>query len=137
MSQRWRLTREPETVEYYNAKKLGMDVLDQMARQYSVKVGSRQWPVAVFDKILELAAINACVLYKECTGENCNSRDFILQLPMELRQAHVDQKRAETDAPSGSAAALHPHARGNSARLQNTTTTKLWRSAAAVEGSER
>ncbi|KAF3837641.1 hypothetical protein F7725_009409, partial [Dissostichus mawsoni] len=29
--------KKPETVEYYNHSKVGVDVLDQMARQYSVK----------------------------------------------------------------------------------------------------
>ncbi|MGH0181819.1 UNVERIFIED_CONTAM: hypothetical protein FKN15_007920 [Acipenser sinensis] len=79
-----------------------------MARQYSVKGRSHRCPVAVFYDILNLAAINAYVLYKECTGENCNRRDFIWQLAMELGQTHMDQKRAETDAPSGSAGATAP-----------------------------
>ncbi|XP_071061469.1 piggyBac transposable element-derived protein 4-like [Pseudochaenichthys georgianus] len=47
--------RKPETVEYYNHSKVGVDVLDQMARQYSVKGGTRRWPVAVFYNVLDLA----------------------------------------------------------------------------------
>ena len=41
------------------------DVADQMARQYLVKAGTRWWPIAVFHNILDLAGINAFVLYKK------------------------------------------------------------------------
>ena len=56
--------KKPETVEFYNKTKCGVEVADQMARQYSVKAGTRRWPVAVFYNILDLAGINAFVLYK-------------------------------------------------------------------------
>ena len=51
-------------MEFFNKTKCGVDVTDQMARQYSVKAGTRRWPVAVFYNILDLAGINAFVLYK-------------------------------------------------------------------------
>lgn len=35
-------------------------------RARSVKGGSQCWPMAVFYNVLDLAAINAYVLYKEC-----------------------------------------------------------------------
>ena len=40
--------RTPETIEFYNITKCGVDVADPTARQYSVKTGTRRWPVAVF-----------------------------------------------------------------------------------------
>ena len=42
---------------------VGVNVLDQMARLYSVKGGTRCWPVAVFYSMLDLVAINAHVLH--------------------------------------------------------------------------
>ncbi|KAF7640628.1 hypothetical protein LDENG_00029020, partial [Lucifuga dentata] len=39
---------KPETVTYYNRTKVGVDVMGQMARKYSVKAPTRRWPVAVF-----------------------------------------------------------------------------------------
>src|SRR5882757_9199035 len=74
-----------ETVQFYNSTKFGVDVLDQMARKYSVKSSSRRWPVQVFYNILDLAAINAWVLYKETTGKIITRRKFILKLCEELR----------------------------------------------------
>ncbi|MGH0155464.1 UNVERIFIED_CONTAM: hypothetical protein FKN15_029124 [Acipenser sinensis] len=72
------------------------------------RAGSQRWPVAVFYNVLDLAAINSFVLYKECTGENISRRDFILKLATELRQKHFDQKTAKQQgnaAQSGFSAA--------------------------------
>ena len=53
-----------EKMEFYKSK-CGVDVADQMPRQYSIKAGTHQWPVAVFYNILDLAGTNAFVLYKK------------------------------------------------------------------------
>ena len=38
----------PETVKFYNSTKFGVDVLDQMARRYTVNAAPRRWPVQFF-----------------------------------------------------------------------------------------
>ena len=50
---------KPKTVKFYNSTKFEVDVLDQMARKYTVNAASRRWPVQFFYNILDLAAINA------------------------------------------------------------------------------
>ena len=66
--------KKPETVEFYNKTKCGVDVADQMARQYSAKAGTPRWPVAVFYNILDLAGINAFVyIYKTQCASVCLS----------------------------------------------------------------
>ena len=57
--------KKPEKMEFYNKRKCGLDVADQMARQYSVKAGTHWWPIAVFYNILDLAGINAFVSIKK------------------------------------------------------------------------
>ena len=56
-----------------------------MARKYSVKAGTRRWPLQVFYNILDLATINAWILYKETTQVNISRKDVIFQLAEELR----------------------------------------------------
>eukprot|EP00064_Thunnus_orientalis_P010586 superscaffoldBa00001450_g10612 len=53
---------------------LGKDILNQMARVHFVKGGTRRWPVAVFYNILNLAGINAYILFKECTSSKIAQR---------------------------------------------------------------
>ena len=54
---------KPETVTFYNKKKCGVDIVDQMVRQYMVKAVTRKQPVAVFYNNLDLAVINAYHLF--------------------------------------------------------------------------
>lgn len=85
----------PETILFYNKTKFGVDITDQMARKYSVKSGSRRWPLQVFFNILDLAAINAWVLYNEITGENISRKDFLFQLAEELSTKYEDPSELE------------------------------------------
>ena len=68
---------EKKKQEFYNKTKCGVDVADQMARQNSVKAETRRWPVTIFYNILDLAGINAFVLYKKRTGDKVLRRDFL------------------------------------------------------------
>lgn len=89
--------KKPETIEYYNNTKYGVDVLDEMAKKYTVKAGSRRWPVQVFYNCLDLAAINAWILYREVTGKSIARRDFILLLAQELRQNYFESRNRSAD----------------------------------------
>jgi len=60
----------PETVQFYNKTKCGVDVLDQMACRYSTRAAAHRWPVQVFYNVLDLAAINAWIIYRGVTGKN-------------------------------------------------------------------
>ncbi|XP_063764952.1 uncharacterized protein LOC134881497 [Eleginops maclovinus] len=83
--------RKPETVHYYNRTKVGVDMLDKMLRRHSVRAATRRWPVAVFYNILDIAAMNACVLYRSCTGSHMARRVFILELCKLLRDEHISK----------------------------------------------
>ena len=65
-----------------------------MTRQYTVKASTGRWPVAVFYNILDLACINAYVLFKKKTGDAISKRNFMFQLATELGEAHVQGKTA-------------------------------------------
>lgn len=86
----------PETIIFYNKTKFGVYMTDQMARKYIyVKSGSRRWPLQVFFNILDLAAINAWVLYNETTGENISRKNFLFQLAEELSTEYKDPSELE------------------------------------------
>ena len=95
--------KKPETVEFYNKTKCDVDVADQMARQYSVKAGTRRWPVAVFYNILDLAGVNVFVLYKKRTGDKVSRRDFLYKLAIELREDCIVERL------TGNASIARPH----------------------------
>lgn len=74
----------PDTISFYNKTKFGVDVADQMARKFSVKAKCNRWPVHVFFNVLDLAAINAWILYKETADIEISRQDFLFQLASEL-----------------------------------------------------
>ena len=88
--------RKPETIQFYNKTKCAVDVADEIACQYSVKAGTRRWPVVVFYNILDLVCINAFVLYKERTGGFISWRDFISKLATELRKDYLAERKARS-----------------------------------------
>ncbi|XP_040924779.2 uncharacterized protein LOC121201908 [Betta splendens] len=79
----------PDTVTRYNATKFSMDVLEQKLRRYSVRMETRRWPVAVFYNMIDMAALNAYVLYQACTGGKERRGAFLLALATELANPHV------------------------------------------------
>ncbi|XP_071871615.1 uncharacterized protein [Bombus fervidus] len=89
----------PETAEFYNKKKF-----DQMTKKYSVKFESRRWSLQVFFIILDLAGINAWILYKETTGEQISRKDFMFQLADELvagnEKSRIGQRVSEIQSTS-------------------------------------
>ena len=90
-------------MSFYNKTKFGVDVTDQMARKYSVKSGSRTWPLQVFFNILDLAGINSWVLYKNATGKNISRKDFLFRLAEELTfdfQSSSQKIAGEADSPT-------------------------------------
>lgn len=67
-------------------RKSGVDILDSMCRQLSTRAACRRWPLAVFYNILDLAGINAFVLFRKSTGRRISRRHFLFQLSNELRR---------------------------------------------------
>jgi hypothetical protein len=76
--------KKPDIVHYYNKNKCGVDLLDSMCRQTSTKAGCRRWPLAVFYNILDLAAVNAWIIFCKATGRNISRRTFIISLANQL-----------------------------------------------------
>ncbi|TWW73270.1 Ephrin type-B receptor 1 [Takifugu flavidus] len=83
--------KKPNTITLYNTTKCGVDVMDQMVREYTVRAGTRCWPVAVFYNMIDMAALNAHVLYQLCTGRQERRVDFLLELARELAQTHWEE----------------------------------------------
>ncbi|KAK2580001.1 hypothetical protein KPH14_010766 [Odynerus spinipes] len=90
----------PDSIQFYNKTKFGVDMTDQMARKYTVKSSSRRWHLQIFFNILDLAAINAWILYKEVTGIQIERKQFLFQLAEQFsadytteREKHSSQQK--------------------------------------------
>ncbi|KAJ8889041.1 hypothetical protein PR048_008535 [Dryococelus australis] len=83
------LKRKPEVVLFYNSTKLGVDTLYQVSRYYSVKKGTKRWPLVVFYYLVDLAAVNVYRLF--CIAlEKTKRRLFLMKLPKEMAKPQVE-----------------------------------------------
>ncbi|CAJ1055511.1 piggyBac transposable element-derived protein 3-like isoform X2 [Xyrichtys novacula] len=88
---------KPNTITLYNTTKCSVDVMDQMVQEYTVRTGTRRWPVAVFYNMNDMAALNAHVLYQARTGRQDRRVDFLVELARELANSHVGAKKAKKE----------------------------------------
>ena len=83
---------KPETVTFYNSNKLIVDAVDQVAKNYTVNAVLTGGLGGFFYKILDLAAVNAHILYTLVTGSKISRKRYLLRLSEELRAKLVEKK---------------------------------------------
>lgn len=83
--------KKPEAIQYYNASKAAVDIMDKMLGEYTSKRTTRRWPYAFFCNMLDVAALAAYILYGENNHLNTTTsrkqsirRSFLLDLGREL-----------------------------------------------------
>jgi len=87
----------PEVINFYNMTKGGVDCADQMTETYSSKFANRRWPVALFCNLLDIAALNAYVLFEKLKMDGAGKekrRLFIKRLQLQ------EHRRSDATLPS-------------------------------------
>ena len=85
--------RKPDLIHFYNKNKCGVDAADSMLRMYSCRCGSRRWPVAVWQNLLDVAVLNSWVCYRIATNSKITRKKFLMNLIIQLtsKQEPIDQ----------------------------------------------
>ena len=92
--------QKPQVILFYNKNKVRVDCFDQMARLYSTRSASQRWPLTVWGNILDIAAINARVIFMKSTGTQISHQNFLLKLIEELTAKQTTmQSRESSDKP--------------------------------------
>lgn len=74
----------PETIDYYNKHKFGVDIVDQMMKAHSVKATSRRWPLSCFYNLLDMIFLNSYRIFIEVNKKKISRIDFLKELVIEL-----------------------------------------------------
>ena len=93
-------TNKPEIIEDYNATKGGVDTVDQMCGSYTVARITRRWPLAVFFALMDIAGINAQIIY--CANESNPKnprRIFLKNLSYAMMKSHLTQRAKISNLP--------------------------------------
>jgi hypothetical protein len=56
---------KPEIISFYNKTKGGVDVVDKLCASYNCARATRRWPMVIFYSIMNVAAINAFIVFLE------------------------------------------------------------------------
>lgn len=93
----------PDVIDFYNKTKGGVDCADQMIETFSTKYSTRRWPVVLFCNMLDMAGLNAYVLFNKLKTDGSQPekrRIFVKKLGKLLCKEHQEQRRASSSRPS-------------------------------------
>lgn len=54
---------KPEIIKYYNKTKGGVDTMDKMLAEYTLKRQTLRWPLAFFFNIIDITGLASYVVY--------------------------------------------------------------------------
>jgi hypothetical protein len=87
--------QKPDIITFYNQTKGGVDAVDKMCETYSVSRKTQRWPLTVFFGILNVAGINAQILFMSNGNSIRSRRNFLRQLSNDLTYEHI-KRRSES-----------------------------------------
>lgn len=101
-------SNKPMMIQDYNTYKCGTDILDMMVEGYMyypkynfsnffLIFRSRRWPIKMFSWLVQIAGINAYVMWKKThPNSNVSRREFLFVLSQQLMDPQV-QRRNDSD----------------------------------------
>lgn len=88
---------KPEVVEYYNEHKFGVDLTDQLVKNYTTKRTNVRWPMRCFYWGLDIAALQGFIAYRLAhpdVAEDVHYRsNFMNDLWRNLMRAQIKKRR--------------------------------------------
>jgi hypothetical protein len=87
-------SQKPETVKIYNKTEGSVDTLDQLCNMYSCSTKTRRWPLCVIYALLNMAGVNAIVLFNSVMVEKGQKtiprKTFLLSLGQQMDSKPVN-----------------------------------------------
>lgn len=92
-------SQKPEIVEFYNFTKGGVDALDEKCAKMSTSRRSRRWPLTIFYTILNIASVNAYIIYSNFSTKKLKRLYFVKNLARQLVSEHLERRLVNTHLP--------------------------------------
>nr|XP_047144454.1 uncharacterized protein LOC124817833 [Hydra vulgaris] len=90
--------RKPFSILQYNNTKFGINTGDQLAHACTSRRKSLRWPITMFSHLLDLATINASILFlfnkPHWEGDHSGSkrRQFLLKMSLEMMKTAMEHR---------------------------------------------
>lgn len=87
-------TKKPIIIEQYDAAKNAIDIMERTCAIYSVSKKTKRWPLAVFFVLLDVAGVNAQILYNASQTKFLQKyrRGFLKTLALALLKPHLQER---------------------------------------------
>ncbi|CAK1595330.1 unnamed protein product [Parnassius mnemosyne] len=92
--------QKPEMITFYNSTKAGVDVVDELSSSYNVSRNSKRWPMTLFYGVLNMAAINACIIYRANKNVTIKRTEFIRNLGLSMIYEHLHSRKSKKHIPN-------------------------------------
>lgn len=103
-------SNKPEIITFYNSTKGGIDTVDQLCNSYSVSRRTRRWPLAIFFSLLNVAGINAQIIYNASHPDSPQIRRvFLKNLSLNLMKLHLTERTTISSLPTNIKSILAKH----------------------------
>ena len=124
-------TKKPQMILDYNATKEGVDTADQLLHTYTVKRGTRRWPMVLFYNMIDVSALNAYIIWchynpTESAPKKGQRRNFLIKLGEELincnPKTNNKRKREDVDMSNKSSGRCHLCLRNKDRKVRTKCT---------------
>lgn len=92
--------KKPEIIEFYNQTKSGVDVVDKLCATYNVARSTRRWPMVIFYHLLNVAAINARIIFLGNKNEYISRREYLKKLSLSLVSEQLKRRSLIESLPT-------------------------------------
>ncbi|GLV46493.1 hypothetical protein CBL_20822 [Carabus blaptoides fortunei] len=87
---------KPDMIKYYNETKGGVDTMDKMLSEYTVKRRTLRWSLAFFYNILDVTGLASYIIYREHNPQfktKDQRRKFLKDLANQLSMPSIEARR--------------------------------------------
>ena len=90
--------QKPEIITLHNFTKAGVDVVDELYATY-VSRNAKRLPMTVFYAVMNVAAINSVIIYRENNNSKTTRRDFLRQLSLSMLDGYLRTRMNKDNLP--------------------------------------
>ena len=61
---------------HYNETKVGVDIMDQMVKNFATRRATKRWTLALFENFLDISALNSFVIWMQLNPNFAEKREI-------------------------------------------------------------
>ena len=84
------LQKKPVCIDFYNSQRCGLDIVNEMLKDYCCQPTSHNWPNVVSSFLIDLSALNGSTIFSyNCPDKYDTRRNYINKLAIQLVSPHL------------------------------------------------